>query len=855
MTFRSLAGALTVGLSAAALHGQAPAAPQARPVFTSSANLARLDVQILDAAGHPIPDLRPDEIQVVEGGAARPILLLQHIADAGRTYAESAMRTVSSEVSTNQGAPRGQLYVLLFDQEHITPGTEQRVRLAAERFIKRIQPQDRIAIYGVPQPGPSLPFTNSTKAALDQLQNIRGSMERVNTGLQVEMTNYEAFAIERGSEEMLTRFLTISTEGTTSRSSALADATNRRAGESQDSLKRTIQATAKIITTRADGDSRRFLQSTADILHGLRNVDGRKNILLFSEGFFGDNVAQELRNVASAAAEVYGVVYAFDLNDRVTNMSEEGRGNDAAAEALARTESIGGIAADTNGALITDALGHLDSALEKLSSPANDYYIVGFEPSAEALSDRTGYRHVDVKVSRPGVTVRTRTGYSAGTDARAPALPGARRQALDAALAAPFGHQGLRVEYTTYETRGTTSGERVVLSLEAELPVAAPGTAGPRTAGGPGTGDEGRGTSAADVVFVVRSARTGAVAASGTDVIALPTAPAPGRATGTAPWRVQFELAPGDYVMRCIVREPGGVLGSADRQFTVRPLGGPDVSASDLLLGKPGVQLPVRATAYTADAFPGAVRVFGRSPEQLSKISATLELTATGGTTPAVRVSGVAAESRNVEGQALRDVLFDVPVANVPPGDYVARAEIRAGGELVSELRRQVTVVAGAAPTFAPAASDAGVSVGKPARLTSVPSEAADSDIAQSILAKTSGLPVEASAKAGVTLLKNAKYAEAATTLAAAFDANPKDAAVAFVLGWSQRGAGNLTAAVSAFRNAALLNPSMIPAHLALADTYLELKQPALAVQALEAGLATQPNAVELKLMLEKIKK
>ncbi|MEI6244000.1 MAG: tetratricopeptide repeat protein [Acidobacteriota bacterium] len=60
---------------------------------------------------------------------------------------------------------------------------------------------------------------------------------------------------------------------------------------------------------------------------------------------------------------------------------------------------------------------------------------------------------------------------------------------------------------------------------------------------------------------------------------------------------------------------------------------------------------------------------------------------------------------------------------------------------------------------------------------------------------------------------------------------------------------------MSAFRNAATLDASMISAHLALADTYMTLKQPALAVQALEAGLASQPNAAELKRMLETIKK
>jgi VWFA-related protein len=830
MTLKSVVASLCIGLSAAALQAQTPPAPaapaQAPPVFTSSVSLARLDLQVVDASGRPIPDLRADEIQLTEGGGKRPVLLLQHIADAGRTYAEAAMRTIASEVSTNQGAPRGQLYVLLFDQEHITPGAEQKVRLAAERFIKeKIRPEDRVAIFGVPQPGPSLAFTSNARNAVEELKNVRGSMERLNAGMQVEMTTYEAFAITRGNEEVLHRFLLVSSEGTTSRSSALADANNRRAAESQDSLKRTIQENAKIVTTRADGDSRRFLQATAEILRGLRSVDGRKNILLFSEGFFGDNLAQELRNVASAAAEVYGVVYAFDLNDRVTNMSEEGRGNDAAAEALARTESIGGIAADTDGALIPDALGHLDAALAKIAAPANDYYVVGFEPSPDALADRAGYRKIDVKVTRPGATVRTRTGYSVGADGHVTTGPAGRRITIDSALAAPFGHQGLRVEYTTYETRGAGGTERVVLSLEAELPIAAS-------------------EAAADVVFVVRNSRTGAVAASGADTIALPRTPAPGRATGISDWRVQFALPPGEYLMRCIVREPGGLLGSADRQFAVRSLGGPDVSASDLFLGRPGQQLPVRATAYSADPFPGAVRVFGRSSSQLEKITATLELTETGGSTPAVRVSGVAADIRDVDGQVLRDVLFDVPVTSIAPGDYVARAEIRTNGELVTELRRQVIVVTGRAPASATLQNDVGTSP-MPA------SDAAHSEIARAIVKADPASP----AASGVALLNSAKYSEAAVTLGAVFDADQKNAPVAFVLGWAHRGAGNLTSAVSAFRNAALIDPSMIPAHLALADTYLELKQPALAIQALEAGLASHPNAVELKYMLERIKK
>jgi len=842
MTARPFVTALLTGLLAVSIAAQTPApAPQNPPVFTSAIDIARLDVRVTDRAGKPITDLRPEEVQVVEGGTARPVVLLQRIAEAGRTYAESAQRTIAAEISTNQGAPRGQLYLLLFDQDHITAGAEQKVRIAAERFIKeRVQPQDRIAVVGIPGPGPSLAFTNNTKNALEQLQLVRGGLNRLQTSGTGEMTEYEAYEILRGNELVLSRFLFPSAEGATSRASALIDAITsaRQKEESIESLRRLIQESAKTVATRADSDSRRFLQIAAELLHSFRNIDGRKTIVLFSEGFVGDNVNTELRNVAAAAAEIYGVVYAFDLNARFDATGAEPTGNDTAKEIQSRTDTIGSLAAETSGALVPDALSHLDQALGALGTPNNDYYVVGFESSTSARADRTAYQRVEVKVTRPGAVVTTRSGYTVGSDSRAEnSLASIRRLTIESALAAPFGHQGLRVDYTTYQSHGGgTASERIVLSLEAELPVNA----------GPTSGDN---ALKADVVFLVRDARTGRVAASGTDQIPLPTSVSRGRTTGLGVWRVQFMLPPGDYLMRTIVREPGGLLGSADRQFNVRALGGPDVAASDLILGRPSPALPVRALGYTAEPLPAAVRVYGRSATQLDKLSARLELIPVGGSTAVVGVTGVATDARDADGQQMRDIVFDVPLATVPAGDYVARAEIRAGGELVSDLRRQVTVMVGVNP--APVAAIAEAAAPEP-------SAAADGIVATALLtdAKTSTNPAVRQAAGGVTQLKAGRYAEAAATFSAAFDASAaKSAPIAFLLGWAERGTGNLVGAVSAFRNAATLDASMIPAHLALADTYMTLKQPALAVQALEAGLASQPNAAELKRMLETIKK
>ena len=73
--------------------------------------------------------------------------------------------SVSAEVSSNRGAPRGHLYLLVFDQMHIAPGNEQVARRAAETFIKtRVRPSDRIAVVGIPGPGPELGFTAGSHA-------------------------------------------------------------------------------------------------------------------------------------------------------------------------------------------------------------------------------------------------------------------------------------------------------------------------------------------------------------------------------------------------------------------------------------------------------------------------------------------------------------------------------------------------------------------------------------------------------------------------------------------------------------------------------------------------------------------
>jgi VWFA-related protein len=862
-------------LIAAPLSAQAPQATPTQtdqPIFRAGVDVVRLDLRATDASGKPIPDLRPDEVEVIDDGGRQPIVLFQHIVASGRNYSEAAQRTIASEVSTNQGAPRGQLYVLVFDQLHITTGTETKVRESAEAFLrKRFRPEDRVAVFGLPGPGPNQPFTSSLSSAIAQLQSVKGDLQRVPTPGDRDMTVNEAYEILRGNDAVLTRFMT-ATNGVPDRTGILPDVSGKFGGGDPATTRQLVKDHANQVVADADADSRRFLDMMSQLLRGFRGIDGRKTVILFSEGFHSDNVSRVIDDVAAASAECYAVVYSFDLNRRTENLGTMPVGSDTGAEISSRLEPMGTLSTETNGRLVIDALSHLDEALDSLGEAEPDYYVIGFPASSAALASREEYRRVTVRVKRPGVHVSTRTGYVAGP----PQTPADRRKTIDTALAAPFGQQGLKVEYTTYIGQSDRPGlQGVAVSLESELPIA------PASA-----------NLAADVVFVVHDLRTGQTVASGTDQVALPHAPAPGSTTGRGTWRTRFDLNAGEYIMRCIVREPGGLVGSADRQFTVRALSGPDPATSDLVLGTPGDRLPVRTVAYTDDLLSGAVRVYGRSEAQLAGLSAALDLVSLT-TTPADNpdhpvqsIGGVVGTSHASDAGVLRDVTFTLPLSDVPPGSYIAHVVVRAGGEVVSDLRRQVEVVSGTRP----ASVEAPAGAAPPPNSTSTPAspnakdilhggivkqiveQANRSDVAAvrqaasqaatgrwsqvaTALAATPAADPDAGRLRALARFDSGDYASAVSDLERLFDASPNDANLAFVLGWARIGAGQQVAAASAFRSAAYLDPTLVPAHLALAETYLRLNQPALAVQVLEAGLAKLPQSVELKQMLAGLKK
>jgi VWFA-related protein len=823
---------------------------EAPAIFKAGVDLVRLDVDVTDREGRPVRDLRPEEIEVVDEGEKRPVLLFQHVEEPMAPAVELARRTVAAEVSTNQGAPRGHLYVLVFDQSHITPGNEQRARRAAVDFLRaHLGPSDRAAVYGIPGPGPQVEFTNDVQRIVLQLASVGGRLERSGLAGIGAMHVFEAYQIVRGNDDVLERVAAgFSQAG--SNPDLLTDVAKPDGGERDQRM--VIQETARSIVAHEDQSARQFLLILADVMRRLSATEGRKSLVLFSEGFFIDNVASEMIQTVAAAAQSQSIVYSIDLNRRGVAANQLGPlGSLVGAEIQSRLEPLAALSLETNGVLFNSAADWLPSAL-RIVSDSQQYYILGFAPPAGGKEAKNGYRRVKVIVHRPGARARSRTGYATSA---APKLD--RRRAIDAALVAPFPQQGLPLEYTTYVLGGDGAGlARVLVSVSTELPLRAETS-----------------TEKADIVFVVKRLQDNAVVSSGTDTISLPMLAARGRATGVGTYQVQFEAPPGDYIMRVVVRESAGSVGSADRRFRVPALPGLAVGATDLVLATPGQKLPVKARAYTSELLTGLSELVARTPQQLANAQAKIELTQEGQNAPTLTMYARLGAIVPTSAGATRSATAVLPLDSVAPGHYLARLIVQGGSEAAETLTREVDVLAGTPP------ADAAFTKEPP-----IPDVVLGGVVARECLQRLAAVPelrgsaalglaysgrwneadaalgtVGGAARPELHLLKGfalfalGSYARSIDELSSVLETDPKNPAVAFVLGWVYAADGRDRDAIGSWRNATVLDPALVPAYLALADAYLRLSQPPLAVQVLTAGLVARPASPELQDKLSKI--
>jgi len=219
------------------------------------------------------------------------------------------------------------------------------------------------------------------------------------------------------------------------------------------------------------------------IIRGLRTLPGRKSVVLLSDtltlfGSEGENyrTVQAMRRLTDLANRSSVVVYTIDprglpaLNltaaDNTTGIAGHKNGgvvfansgpalmqslNQKTLDLWQSQEGLKYLASETGGFFVTNN-NDINQGIRKVLDAAKDYYLIGYRPDESTFDPEKGRRrfhHVTVNVKRPGLVVRTRTGFFGIPSEEAKTSDRTVPQQLMAAITTPFASADVDLRLTS----------------------------------------------------------------------------------------------------------------------------------------------------------------------------------------------------------------------------------------------------------------------------------------------------------------------------------------------------------------------------------------------------------------------
>lgn len=431
-----------------------PASPQPPITFRAEVNYVEVDARVVDEQGQFVADLPKDAFQVLEDGKPQPVSVFS-LVNIPVTRTERplfASQPIEPDVAANVGTFDGRVYVIVLDDLHVTPLRSQRVKAAARQFIERYVGANDMAsvIHTSGRVDAGQEFTASPRLLLNAVDKFMGRKLRSAT-------------LERIDQEAMTR-------GMRSQGEAVNDPND---------FERAYQARNTLDTVR----------QLADFLGNVRGR--RKALVLFSEGIdyniydpFGNNgnsaasqIVQNTRDAIAAATRANVAIYGIDprglTNDGDLNIevgafpTDTTLGIDSTAlqnELRFGQDSLRVLADETGGFAAVNS-NDFASAFRRLVADNSSYYVLGYYPINEKRDGR--FRKIEVKVNRPGLTVRARKGYAAARgNVKAPAAPGPNQASaeLREAMSSPLPVADLPMMVTATAFKGPAPNAAVVVS-------------------------------------------------------------------------------------------------------------------------------------------------------------------------------------------------------------------------------------------------------------------------------------------------------------------------------------------------------------------------------------------------------
>jgi VWFA-related protein len=397
--------------------------------FKVNVKLVLVRVVVRDAQGHAIGNLHKEDFQLFDN--RKPQIITQFALERpGSQVAKE--RQVSNEGTVDKLPSVPERYIaFVFDDVHLTFGDLAQARTAAEHHLATLQPTDRAAIFST-SGQTMLDFTDDRAKLHDALLRLQPRpITQTGTTDCPDISYYMADLIQNKND-------------TPAFQAAVQDAVTclGLAGASPQQQQAAIQTAEAAVRSEtfqqlAQGsqESRVALSVLKDVVRRISVMPGQRSMVLVSPGFLTPetNMFQDYMDVIDRALRSEVIISTLDARGLYTivpggDISKSGTTNPLSAAVehqyltesdLAQVEVLSELANATGGNFFHNS-NDLDAGFKSVAATPEYFYTLGFSPQNLKLDG--SYHSLKVSLKEPAkLTLTARRGYYAPKHAADPA--------------------------------------------------------------------------------------------------------------------------------------------------------------------------------------------------------------------------------------------------------------------------------------------------------------------------------------------------------------------------------------------------------------------------------------------------
>lgn len=437
------------------------------PTFRSQTDSVEVDVIVTDGQGNAVRGLTKSDFQVTEDGTPQVVTTFSEVVVPTDATPSPSINLDNTDVQTNARSFAGRFYVLALDDLHVDATRSQRVKQSARAFIEQyVSANDLAAVVFTGRSVDAQPFTHNKALLLAAIEKFVGRKLQSAT-----LARNERYRNER----------------------TIADAAGARGDAA------TMPRVADPFDDERAKNASSMLGTLRAVADWFGKVQGRrKSLLLFSEGIDYNlddiirpaayngppsaalSLANDVRDTISRTARSNVSIYAVDPRGLATvgeetigvssfaNQSDPGAGigpGTIASEVRLSQESLRWLADDSGGFALVNR-NDTREAFERIVRDNSTHYLLAYYPPTTVADGK--FHRIGVKVSRPGLTVRARSGYAAPTAKAAASTPntGGLAPELYDALNSPVPVSGVTMRVFAAPFKADRTGASVLVGVE-----------------------------------------------------------------------------------------------------------------------------------------------------------------------------------------------------------------------------------------------------------------------------------------------------------------------------------------------------------------------------------------------------